>query len=161
MTPSEAIQGVVNACQPLPKITTGGQPTPAHLAALHEAGVDIVLDLRDPMEARPFNESATAESLGMEYVNVPVTPATMTDSTLDRIIGLLRGAGERQVFIHCGSANRVGGALIPYFVLDFGMDEDEAVQQAMRIGLRAPDLMEWGLGYARARRANEGGAQEA
>lgn len=156
MTPSEAIQGVVNACQPLPTITTGGQPTPEHLAALHEAGVGIVLDLRDPREVRPFNEPAAVQSLGMEYINVPVTPITMNDETLDRVLGVLRSAGDKPVFLHCGSANRVGGTLIPYLMLDYGLEEEDAVQQAMRIGLRAPDVMEWGLGYARSHRPKAG-----
>jgi hypothetical protein len=43
----------------------------------------------------------------------------------------------------------VGGALIPYFMLDQGMDEEDAVDQAMRVGLRSAELLEWGLSYAR------------
>jgi hypothetical protein len=45
--------------------------------------------------------------------------------------------------------------LIPYFILDQGMSEDEAVETAMKIGLRGADLLEWGLDYAR--RKKEGG----
>jgi hypothetical protein len=59
-----------------------------------------------------------------------------------------RSAGHPLLF-HCASANRVGGALIPYFILDQGMSEDDAVDAAMRIGLRGADLLEWGLDYAR------------
>jgi hypothetical protein len=43
----------------------------------------------------------------------------------------------------------VAGALIPHFILDRGMDEETAVETAMRLGLRGADLMEWGLEYAR------------
>jgi len=52
------------------------------------------------------------------------------------------------VFFHCGSGNRVGGAMIPYLMLDQGMTEEDAVEQAMRMGLRSPEYLEWGLDYA-------------
>ena len=43
----------------------------------------------------------------------------------------------------------VGDALtlIAYFMLDLGMEEEEAIEQAMRVGLRSPEMMQWGLGY--------------
>jgi protein tyrosine phosphatase (PTP) superfamily phosphohydrolase (DUF442 family) len=89
------------------------------------------------------------KQLGMEYVNIPVRAGSLDDATLDRILAVLRGAGERTVFFHCGSGNRVGGALIPYFMLDQGLDEEDAVDQAMRVGLRSAEILEWGLSYAR------------
>jgi protein tyrosine phosphatase (PTP) superfamily phosphohydrolase (DUF442 family) len=148
-TPIAAAAGIANACQALPNIVTGGQPSAAQLEALRAAGVEVVLDIRDPMEPRPVDESAEAARLGLEYVNVPVVAGSLDDAQLDRILATLRGAAGRTVFFHCASANRVGGALIPYLILDEGMDEDDAVQQAMRIGLRSPELLEWGLDYAR------------
>ena len=72
----------------------------------------------------------------------------MTDETLDRVLEILRGAGDRHVFVHCGSGNRVGGALLPYLMLDHGLEEEDAVGQAMRVGLRSAELLEWGIGYA-------------
>ena len=43
----------------------------------------------------------------------------------------------------------VAAALIPYFILDEKMEEEEAVNQAMRVGLRSSEMLEWGLDYAR------------
>jgi protein tyrosine phosphatase (PTP) superfamily phosphohydrolase (DUF442 family) len=148
-TPFQAISGVVNACQVLPTVVTGGQPMPSHLEALKEAGGGIILDIRDPMEPRPFDEPAMVRRLGMEYVNVPVVAGRLNDGQLDKIRQTLRDAGERPVFFHCASANRVGGALIPYLMIDLGMEEEDAVTEAMRVGLRSAELMEWGLDYAR------------
>ncbi|MGH7509796.1 MAG: hypothetical protein ACREMZ_10030 [Gemmatimonadales bacterium] len=148
----QALSGVANACQILPGVITGGQPTAQQLEALKEAGGGIVLDIRDPMEARPVDEAALVQQLGMEYVNVPVRPGALDDSTLERILAVLRGAGGRTTFFHCGSGNRVGGALIPYFILDEGMEEQDAVDQAMRVGLRSAEMLEWGLDYARRKR---------
>lgn len=153
--PIAALSGVVNACLLTPTVVGGGQPSAADLAALGAAGGGIILDLRDPMEPRPFDEPAAVHAAGLEYVNVPVTGSSHDDATLERILGVLRGAGDRTVFVHCGSGNRVGGALIPYLILDQGFEEEDAVNQAMRTGLRSAELMEWGLDYARRNRGEQ------
>jgi protein tyrosine phosphatase (PTP) superfamily phosphohydrolase (DUF442 family) len=101
------------------------------------------------MEPRPVDEPAVVRELGMEYVNVPVKAGALDDATLQRILAVLRSARERTVFFHCGSGSRVGGALIPYFILDEGMEEQDAIDQAMRVGLRNAEYLEWGLDYAR------------
>ena len=151
-SPVQALDGVPNACQLLPTVVTGGQPSAAHLAAFKAAGGQVVLDLRDPMEPRPLDEAATIGSLGMEYANVPVGGGTLTDATLDRVLAVLRQAGDRLVLVHCASGNRVGGALLPYLMLDQEMEEEDAVGQAMRVGLRSAELLEWGLDYTRRNR---------
>jgi protein tyrosine phosphatase (PTP) superfamily phosphohydrolase (DUF442 family) len=145
----QAVGGVANACQILPSVVTGGQPTAEQLKALNEAGGAIVLDLRDPMEPRPVDEPALVRQLGMEYVNVPVRAGALDDLVLERVLGVLRAAGDRTVFVHCGSGNRVGGALLPYLILDQGMEEQDAIEQAMRVGLRSAEMLEWGLDYVR------------
>jgi protein tyrosine phosphatase (PTP) superfamily phosphohydrolase (DUF442 family) len=152
-TTFQALGRVPNACQLLPGLVTGGQPSTADLEAFRDSGGGILLDLRDPMEPRPLDEPATAQRLGLEYVSVPVGPGSMTDATLERIHGILREASGKPVFVHCGSGNRVGGALLPYLMLEHGMEEEDAVGQAMRAGLRSAELLEWGLDYARRRSA--------
>ncbi|MGH7562628.1 MAG: hypothetical protein ACRENB_16600 [Gemmatimonadales bacterium] len=146
-----ALEGVPNASQPLPHLLTAGQPGPDHLAALRQAGAEVVLDIRDPMEPRPFDEPATARGLGLEYVNVPVRQGALDDAMMDSVLAALRAsAGNgRATLLHCASANRTGGPLIAYLMLDHGMPEDEAVETAMRGGLRGVDVMEWGIDYAR------------
>jgi protein tyrosine phosphatase (PTP) superfamily phosphohydrolase (DUF442 family) len=148
-TPFEAVADVVNACQILPNLLTGGQPGAGHLEALKQAGTNIIVDLRDPMEPRPVDEPDLVHHLGMEYVNIPVTSGALSDDALQRILAILRTARDRTIFCHCNSGGRVGGALIPYLMLDHGMDEENAVTQAMRAGLRSAELLEWGLDYAR------------
>lgn len=147
MQPIDAIQGVTNAAQPLPNLVTGGQPGPDHLRALKAAGVELVLDVRDPVEPRPFDEPALIAELGMEYVNIPVNPMTMNGETLDKIRGVLQANAGRRVFYHCASGGRVGGSLLPHFILDHGLTEEDAVQQSMRVGMRSAEQLAWGLDY--------------
>jgi protein tyrosine phosphatase (PTP) superfamily phosphohydrolase (DUF442 family) len=151
-SPFEAVRGMPNACQLLPAVITGGQPSAAQLEAFKAAGGEVILDLRDTMEPRPLDEAALARSLGLEYANVPVGAGTLTDETLDRVLDVLHRSSGRQVLVHCASGNRVGGALLPFLMNEQGFDEEDAIGQAMRVGLRSAELMEWGLDYARRHR---------
>jgi protein tyrosine phosphatase (PTP) superfamily phosphohydrolase (DUF442 family) len=150
MLPS--LPGLINGAEPLPWLVTSGQPTLAHLEAAQQAGVTTVIDLRDPMESRPFDESAEVQRLGMHYHNFPVSGGALDDATLERILGALRDNAGSPTMLHCASANRTGGPLIAYLILDQGVDEQQAVDAAMRAGLRSAEVMEWGLNYARTHR---------
>jgi protein tyrosine phosphatase (PTP) superfamily phosphohydrolase (DUF442 family) len=145
----DAIKGSPNGALPLPWLATAGQPTAEQFAAARDAGVKVVIDLRDPMEPRPFDESATLAALGISYLNIPVVSGALSDQVMEKVLAAVRAHANEPTILHCASANRVGGALIPYFILDQGMDEQAAVDAAMAIGLRSAELMEWGLDYAR------------
>ncbi len=148
MTAIDAIRGVTNACQALPTVVTGGQPAPHHLAALQAAGASVILDIRDPREPRGFDEPAEVARLGMRYVNIPVGPTPLTDELMATILDVLRANAGQTIFFHCASGNRVGGALLPHLILDQDMEEEDAIAIAGRVGLRSPELLQWGLGYS-------------
>jgi protein tyrosine phosphatase (PTP) superfamily phosphohydrolase (DUF442 family) len=150
-----AISGVPNACEPVPGLVTGGQPTVQHLAALKAAGCESVLDGRDLMEARPFpDEAEVVRAAQLEYVNLALSYTPPDDVPLARLRELLAPVARgRRTLLHCNSGNRIGAALIPYLMLDRGMAEDDAVALAMRIGARDPGLIEWALNYVRKARA--------
>lgn len=143
---------MTNAAQPLPNLVTGGQPSAEQLAALRDAGGTVVVDIRDPMEPRPFDERATVEGLGMKYVNVPVSPGNTGDAAMEKILGAIRENAGGTVLLHCASGNRTGGPLIAHLMLDHGVPEDDAVSRAMEGGLRSPEYLEWGVGFARRQR---------
>ena len=153
MSLRDAMADAPNAAFPLPWLATAGQPTADQLEAAHAAGAQVVIDLRDPMEARPFDEAAKVRELGMTYVNAPVNPGALDDATMETVLDAIREHADQQVVLHCASANRVGAALIPYFVIDKGMDEQAAIDAAMQVGLRNAGLLEWGVDYARRHKA--------
>ncbi|MGH7752504.1 MAG: fused DSP-PTPase phosphatase/NAD kinase-like protein [Gemmatimonadales bacterium] len=143
--------GIVNAAEPLPGVVTGGQPTADQLAALKDAGCEVVLDLREPMEARPLDEPRAVRALGLEYINVPIAGTALNDQTMERVRNTLRdlSARGRKVLCHCGSGNRPAASLIPHFILEKGMSEEDAIDAAMVLGLRRAELVEWAVGYVR------------
>lgn len=150
-SPIDALRGVVNANQALPRVLTSGQPGPDHFRALKEAGVDVVIDIRDPMEPRGYDQQALMEELGFDYRVIVVNEGTLTDDTLDRMTEVMRETEGKDVLVHCASGNRVGGALIPYLIIDQQFTEEDATTAALRMGLRGAHLLEWGLSYARKR----------
>lgn len=156
MTEREQLQaivpGLMNAGCPLPGVATAGQPTMEEFESLAKAGYRTVLDLRAPDEPRGFDEPAIVRATGMEYVNIPVTPATLGDDEFDRFRDLMNDEERRPVVIHCGTANRVGALLIPWLVLDQGRDPDDALQTAIEVGLRSQELADIARDYIARKR---------
>ena len=142
-----AARGVVNASSPLPWLVVSGQPSEAQLTALHAAGARTVIDLRDPMEPRGFDEAATASALGMQYVNAPIASGTLSDELMASVLAALRAASDTPTVMHCASANRTGGPLLAYLMLDQKMDEASAIDAAMRSGLRSAEYLEWATDF--------------
>lgn len=146
----DAIAGLANASEPIPGLVTGGQPTTQHLAALKQAGCDLILDCRDPMEPRPLSEADEVRRAGMEYIVIPVGHTRGEDGTLREIRRVLTAnVGTRKMLYHCASGNRVGATLIPFLMMDQEFTEEEAVETAMRAGARNAELIEWALDYAK------------
>lgn len=146
----DALAGVPNAREPVSGLVTGGQPTLDHLTRLKRAGCEVVIDFRDPMEPQPFKTPDAVRAAGLEYRNIPVGHGTIVAATFAAILAAARElAGKKPAFVYCSSGNRVGVGLIPYFILEQGMDEEQAIEQAMAMGMRSADLMEQALTYAR------------
>ena len=143
-----AAQGVVNASSPLPWLVVSGQPSDTQLTALHTAGVRTVIDLRDSMEERGYDEAATAKALGVHYVNAPIVSGDLSDGAMATVLAALRTANGTPTLLHCNSANRTGGPLLAYLMLDEKMDEASATDAAMRSGLRSAEYLEWATDFA-------------
>ncbi|MDZ4673617.1 MAG: hypothetical protein SGI84_04120, partial [Gemmatimonadota bacterium] len=87
--------------------------------------------------------------LGLRYYNVAVVAGRLDDSVMNAVLEVLRKEKGSSTAFHCASGNRVGGALIPYFMVDEGMTEEDAITLAMRVGMRSSELLEWGTDYVR------------
>ena len=144
-----ACNGLPNAAEPVPGWVTGGQPTEQQLKSFKAAGGEVVLDSRDPMEPRPFDEPATVRAAGLEYVSLPIVHGAVTTGTMKQMHEALKKLEGRKALLHCSSGNRTAAALIPYLMIDKKMEEEDAVQVAMRSGLRSAELMELAVEYAR------------
>ena len=95
---------LMNRADPLPGITTAGQPDQAALENLAEAGYVAVIDLRGVDEDRGFDEKKTVEELGMSYVPLPISGGGdityENASALDQLLAKINGP----VLLHCASS---------------------------------------------------------
>ena len=123
-----------NRKDPLPGITTAGQPSADQLAAAAKSGIKTVIDLRALSEDRGMDERATVEKLGMSYVSLPVEGGegvTYANATaLDKLLADAKGP----VLLHCASGNRVG-ALLALRDKSKGADNDAALALGVKSGL--------------------------
>jgi protein tyrosine phosphatase (PTP) superfamily phosphohydrolase (DUF442 family) len=144
-----AFDGLPNAAEPVPGWVTGGQPTEQQLRSFKAAGGELVLDNRDPMEPRGFDEPAVVRAAGLEYVSLPIVHGAVTTDTMKKMHEALKRLAGRKVLLHCSSGNRTSAALIPYLMIDSNMEEEDAVEIAMKGGLRSAELMEVAIDYVR------------
>jgi len=145
----QAFAGMTNAAEPVSGWVTGGQPTEKQLSAFKAAGGEVVLDNRDTMEPRGFDEPTVVQKVGLEYISLPIVHGAVTVDTMERMHDTLRKLAGKKALLHCSSGNRTSAALIPYLMKEEGMPEEEAVDIAMRSGLRSTELMEIALQYER------------
>jgi len=137
-----AVAGLPNAAEPVAGWITGGQPSEQQLKSFKAAGGEVVVDNRDSMEPRPFDEPNTARALGLEYVSLPIVHGAVGVDTMKQMYATLKKLEGRKALLHCSSGNRTSAALIPYLMLDKKMEQDDAIEVAMRGGLRSAELME-------------------
>ena len=143
-----SLAGLPNAAEPVSGWITGGQPTDQQIKAFKAAGGEVVLDNRDPMEPRAFDEPATVRAAGLEYISLPIVHGAVTTDTMRSMHQVLKKLEGRKVLLHCSSGNRTAAGLIPYLMVDKKMEQENAVDMAMSIGLRSAELMEIAVTYA-------------
>src|SRR5204863_9322921 len=113
-----AVSGLPNAAEPVAGWITGGKPNEQQLKAFKAAGGEVVVDNRDPMEPRPFDEPATVRAAGLEYISLPIVHGAVTTDTMRRMHQTLKRLEGRKALLHCSSGNRTAAALIPYLMID-------------------------------------------
>jgi protein tyrosine phosphatase (PTP) superfamily phosphohydrolase (DUF442 family) len=144
----DALGTLPNVAEPIPGWVSGGQPSEQQIKDFNAAGGEVVVDNRDPMEPRPFDEPAVVRAAGMEYISLPIVHGAVTIDTMKQMHETLKKLAGKKALLHCSSGNRTSAALIPYLMIDKKIQEEEAVEIAMRGGLRSAELMELAVQYA-------------
>ena len=124
---------VPNQRQPLPGVTSGGQPTLAQLEVAQAAGYRSVINLRLPDERGTDDEAQQVTALGMDYIALPIAGADALTEENVRLFAQLLDTAEPPVLLHCSSGNRVGAL----FALRAAYLEGKSPAEALGIGLDA------------------------
>jgi uncharacterized protein (TIGR01244 family) len=129
------------------QVCTGGQPTMEELEKLKAEGVKAIINLRMPSEYNSEEEAAKAKALGLRYFHIPFNNDDPKDEAVEQFLKVMADKANLPVYIHCTTANRVGGFWLIRRVLVDGWTLAQAETEAKQIGLRNPKTREFALNY--------------
>ena len=140
-------EGVVNYTRVDTTVACAGATPPEAMADLKARGFAAVVNFRTAGERGASVDAGktAAEAAGLKYFHLPFRQpsADVVKTFLDTV----SEPSNQPVYIHCGSANRVGAMwLIKRVKLD-GWAVDRALAEAETIGLRSKALREFALDY--------------
>ena len=110
--------------EPADGITAAGQPNEAEFRELADEGYAAVIDLRSAGEDRGLDEETTVESLGMEYIALPIDGRDAINFDNAKKLDEILSQYEKPVLVHCGSSNRVGALFALRENMNGASDED-------------------------------------
>jgi len=119
--------------KPVDGLTSAGQPDAAGFKVFADQGYTTVIDLRTAGEDRGLDEPAVVESLGMDYVHLPIDRDGINFESAKTLDSLIEAA-DGPVLVHCGSANRVGALLALRKSLE-GADDETALEYGREGGM--------------------------
>jgi uncharacterized protein (TIGR01244 family) len=141
--------GIVNFTQVDAVVACGGATETSALDGLRKDGFRTVINLRMPTEqgANIEQNTAYAKEIGLNYISLPFNGAAPEAKAVDTFLGAIANKANQPVFVHCGSASRVGGMWFIKRVLQDGWEMDKAMEEAKLIGLNNPVLEKFAVEY--------------
>ena len=132
----------------------GGQVDPAAMASLKKEGYVSVINLRLANEegANVDAGRAAAQAAGLKYIHLPFNAAAPDAKVVESFLAAVADKSNQPVFIHCGSANRVGAVWMIKRALQDGWTVDRARTEAQAIGLASPQLTTFATEFIAARK---------
>jgi uncharacterized protein (TIGR01244 family) len=143
------LAGVRNYSKVDSTVGCAGATDASAMKALKGEGYVSVINLRMPTEQGADIEAgrAAAQSAGLKYFHFPFNTATPDASVVSTFLATVADKSNQPVFVHCGSANRVGGMWMIKRVLQDKWPIDQARTEADAIGLREPAMIAFVTDY--------------
>jgi len=146
------LAGVRNYSKVDSTVGCAGATDPSAMKALKADGYVSVINLRMPTEQGADIEGsrAAAQAAGLKYFHFPFNTATPDAAVVSSFLSTVADTRNQPVFVHCGSANRVGGMWMIKRVLQDKWTVDKARVEADAIGLREPAMITFVTDYINA-----------
>ena len=111
------------------KLSSSGMPTAEQMKTVAEAGVQLVINLapHDVQHAIP-NEAELVNSLGMQYINIPVNWGTPTKDGLNIFMDAMDANQDKKIHVHCEANFRASAFIAMYRILRLGWKPEEALE---------------------------------
>lgn len=144
--------GIVNFTKVDAVVACGGATETSALDGLAKDGFKSVINLRLATEPNANIElnAAHARSLGLNYIHIPFNGQQPDPKAVDQFLAAIANKANQPVYVHCGSASRVGAVWLVKRVLQDGWTIEKATEEAKLIGLRSEALEKFALGYIAA-----------
>lgn len=128
------IEEIYNFLKLSDSVATSGQPTESQFAAIKESGYQVVVNLAltSSPNALP-NEQEIVESLGMQYVHIPVVWADPTLDDIARFFNIMEANADQPIFVHCAANMRVSAFMYLYRLIREQISNEQAAQDLHQI----------------------------
>ncbi len=128
------IEDIYNFLPLSEKLFTGGMPKADQLEDAAQHGIEVVINLApdNVPDALP-GEAELVNSLGMQYVNIPVNWNTPTNEGLDRFMDAMDENKGKKVLVHCEANFRATAFVSMHRILRQGWDPEDALEVMHRI----------------------------
>ena len=146
------VPGIRNYSRVDATVGCGGQVDPAAMATLKKEGFVSVVNLRLPSEEGANVEAgrAAAQAAGLKYIHLPFNAAMPDPKVVDSFLAAVADRSNQPVFIHCGSASRVGGMWTIKRALQDKWPLEKALAEGKAIGLNNPGLEAFVTDYVKS-----------
>jgi uncharacterized protein (TIGR01244 family) len=143
------VAGIVNYSRVDATVGCGGRVSPDAMSALKAEGYVSVINLRQASEQGADIDAgrAAAQAAGLKYIHLPFNAAAPDTKVVDSFLAAVGDKSNQPVFIHCGSANRVGGLWMIKRALRDGWPIEKAQAEGEAIGLRDAKLTAFAAEY--------------
>ena len=143
------ISGVRNFSRVDATVGCAGATDPSAMAALRKEGFVSVVNLRLATEpgAEVDASRRAAQAAGLKYIHLPFNAAAPDEKVVETFLATIADKRNQPVFIHCGSANRVGAVWMIKRALQDGWPVEKARAEAEAIGLSSPPLVAFATMY--------------
>ena len=121
------LENIYNFLKISDKIATSGQPSVEEFSYIKRAGYQVVVNLAltDSSNALP-NEKEIIETLGMQYIHIPVIWENPMPENLKEFIQVMKTSTDKKIYVHCAANKRVSAFIYLYRRLNEGVSDEEA-----------------------------------
>jgi protein tyrosine phosphatase (PTP) superfamily phosphohydrolase (DUF442 family) len=116
------------------KLATAGQPTVKQFRAIADADYETVINLALPTsDGAIANEAQLVQSLGMEYIAIPVNWESPTMADLEEFLRVMEQRQRQKIFVHCAKNMRVSVFVYLYHCLYLNCEHEQAIADLHKI----------------------------
>ena len=152
-----SLEDITNYLKISDHLSTSGQIAYDQVAAIKEAGFEVVVNLAPARDDVNGLEGYLVVEQGMAYVHIPVSWQAPSQRDLQLFFDVMQANRDRKVYVHCFANMRVSAFVYLYRTLKEGLSEEEARADLEKIWM--PERQEqWAAFIETAQAEHEGGS---